>query len=138
MVRQADSSPNEALKKMIPSQYQVTLKDEPDFVFQINRPRKSRAVKDITVNCITKWSAERLQVTAILAPAIGVFVPTNGGMQPQIQHTKEFIAASIAIDSNNAPSATALASDQQSALLLEGLAETVEMLREVGANIEGF
>lgn len=128
---------NKAVNKIIPNQYGVTLKDEEDFIFQINRPRSSREHQDIKINFITKWSVENFHVLAISIPIGGM--PATSGINASSPNIERFIAAKVLFDNNNTPIENrTLTSQEQSDLLRESLDEVVRMQREIGLNIEGF
>lgn len=118
---------NRALTEVIPNRYGVTVTNEEDFIFQINRPHMDKEFPDIKMNFITKWSVERFQIFTISIPIGGV-----SAAEGMIS-----IAASVTFDNNNTPG-RALTGKEQSALLHEALDTAVGMQREIGLNIEGF
>jgi hypothetical protein len=128
---------NKALTEIIPRSFGVTVTDEEDFIFQINRPHMSGGLQDIRMNFITKWSVERFQVFTILFPMVGATAGagvTSPSLQPRM-----FIAASVAFDNNNNINpGHPLTGKEQSALLHEAVDATVQMQHEIGLNIEGF
>jgi len=136
-VKPSVAETNQTLAAVLPDQYRIKLTDEQDFVLQINRPHPSRNVENITINCITKWSMERLQVLSIRAVPAGVISASIG--MPNV-NVKQFIAASVRFDNNTVPPVPPipLTTGQQSSLLLEGLTEVAAMQRSIGLNIEGF
>ncbi|HEY9158674.1 hypothetical protein [Candidatus Binatus sp.] len=130
---------NRTLTTVLPDQYRMKITDEQDFIFQINRPHMSSKVGNITMNFLTKWSMERLQVVSMEIPVGGAPIPTPGGTSfaPHDVKVKDFIAASVRFDNNNVPTIS-LTSGQQSSLLLEGLTAVEAAQRKIGLNIEGF
>lgn len=126
---------NRTLTKVMPDQYRIKLTDEEDFIFQINRPRMSSKVGTVRMNFLTKWSMERLQILTMAIPASGIATSKESSFTPA--NVREFLAASVSFDNNNAPT-SALTSSQQSSLLLEGLTAAAAMQRDLGLNIGGF
>jgi hypothetical protein len=127
---------NRALTAIIPNQYGVKIANEEDFIFQVNRPYISREAGDIKVNCITKWSVDRLQILTIALGMGGAPTPANvASPKPQ---TAEFTAASIAFDINNVPAETMLSAAQQSSLLHEALTAAAQTRHDIGLNVEGL
>ncbi len=122
---------NKAVTKIIPTQYGVTVKNEEDFIFQINQPKPSMENKDIKMNFIMRWSVENFQLLTISIPTGGV--PAKAGMTSP----SSIIAASVVFDNNNVPTRT-LTGKEQTTLLQEALDAVVRMQREIGINIEGF
>ncbi len=130
---------NKTLIRVIPKEYRMRITDEDDFIFQVNRPRKSNSVGDVKVNFITKWSKEGLRVQAMPVPAGGVPIAAlDSSLLAQVQF-RDYIAASVSFDHNTAiASGTTLTSRQQSSLLLEELTAAAAMQADIGLNIEGF
>lgn len=130
---------NDALIKVIPSRYGVTLADEEGVVFQISVPRMSGESRDIRMNYITKWSVEVFQVLNITIPAGAI--SAGSGPVPPPPRFNTFIAASVVFDSNNTTRTLPLRvlnGKEQSALLREALDEAMRKQREIGLNIEEF
>jgi len=115
---------NKALTKVMPEQYRISVTDEEDIIFQVNRPRKSGKVEGLRMNFVTKWSVDNVQVMVAL----------SAGAAPW---TKNFLTASVSFDYNNVAEA-ALTTEQQSQLLHECLGEASETQRSIGLNVEGF
>jgi len=108
---------NKTVLETIPSQFGVKITNEEDFIFQINRPYKSRPIADLKMNSIVKWSVEKIQMMAITADS------------PQIgPRTSEFTTASVAIDINNTPRSTPINASDQVAILNEAI-EVAEGIR---------
>ena len=128
---------NRELMGVIPRKYGVTVTDEDDFVFQINRPYNALASQNTRLNIITKWSVERVQVISVAVPVSGMPLGTETALPfPQIA---TFIAASVHFDNNNVPVQNrAFNGTDQAALLREALQKTQEMQREIGLNTGGF
>lgn len=120
---------NDTITKTIPVNYGVTITTEGDFVFQVNRRYLSRAVPDIEMNCITKWSVERFEVVsfAVTRDAQSTSAPTNS-----------YLAASVTLDINNVPTDATLPRGQQLSLLREALDKAVGIQHENGLNVEGL
>lgn len=116
---------NKILSEVIPDRYGLKLKDEEEFVFQINQPCTSKSLSDIKMNFLTKWSADRLQFFAI---------PLQGAAQ---LNPTEKIVASVLLDGNNIPTRP-LTNKEQSTLLHEALDSAGEIQQEIGLNIEEF
>jgi hypothetical protein len=130
---------NKTLMKVLPNPYRMKITDEDDFIFQINRPRKSNTVDDIGMNFITKWSKERLRVLAMAVPAGGAHISTSESTSFEQTLYKDYIAASVSFDNNTVPaSQTSLTSRQQSSLLVEELTAAAAMQADIGLRIEGF
>jgi len=125
---------NKAVTKIIPDQYGVTVTDEEDFVFQINRPHMDEDIRDVKMNFITRWSVERFEVLTIPIQIGGV--PAAAGMLSSLK-PENFISASVLFDNNNTP-IRPLTGKEQSALLRKAFDAAVEMQREIGLSIEGF
>jgi hypothetical protein len=125
---------NEVLINALPERYRVRIKDEEDFVFQVNQPRMSRNVEGVKINYITKWSIERFQMFNI-SITVGAPVIDQRGLT---QKGPDFVTASVMFDHNNVPVNFSLDGKQQSALLVEDLTAAKEMQRDIGLNIEGF
>jgi len=68
---------------------------------------------------------------AMNVPGIPGQIPTQVLVAPKIE-TKEYIAASVSYDNNNAPAATPLSRAHQSALLTEMLSGPSAVLRGIG------
>jgi hypothetical protein len=126
---------NKVLTTVMPEQYRPRIKDEEDFIFQINRPHTSREVEGVRINYVTKWSIDRFQMFNI---TINVNIPVIDSRGVPSQKGEEFIAASVVFDHNNVPVNFSLDGKQQSSLLLESLTAAKEMQREIGLNVEGF
>lgn len=125
---------NQRLTEIMPDNYRVTLKEEQDFVLQMNEPYTSAVIPNSTLNALTKWSVERLQVIAFAMPQPAAQVPG----QPIVPtaNTRQFIAASMAFE-HNLINPMQLSSTQQSSLLSEILSRIEQRKREkwkVGAN----
>jgi hypothetical protein len=125
---------NEAVTSIIPVEYGVKISNEEDFIFQINKPYVSKAVLGTRMNCITKWSVERIQVVSITLA--GGSVP-HGAQVPSPQ-TTEFVAGSMSFDVNNLPVSVPLPYVQQAALLREARAVVNRIEQETGLNSKGF
>jgi hypothetical protein len=126
---------NNTLLTVMPNQYRVRIADEEDFIFQINRPHKSRKVEGIKVNCVTKWNVDRFQVFNV---SIAMNAPVVDSRTIPSQQGQEFIAASVVFDINNVPAHDPLDGKQQSSLLMECLTEAKGMQRDFGLKVEGF
>lgn len=126
---------NKTLISVMPEQYRTRIKDEEDFIFQINRPRASRQVEGIRVNYIAKWSMDRFQLFNI---SIQANLPVIDARGIPSQKGQGFTAASVVFDNNNVPVTFSLGPQQQSSLLLECLSEAEKLQREIGLQIEGF
>jgi hypothetical protein len=128
---------NKAVTEIIPDPYGVTITDEEDFVFQINRPRMDEDFRDIRMNFLTKWSVEQFQVLTIPIAIGGV--PVAAGMVSPSLQAKTFISASVVFDNNNTPTPNrTLTGKEQSALLHKAFDAAVEMQKKIGLNVEGF
>lgn len=125
---------NKTLIQTMPQQYRMKVTNEEDFIFQVNRPRKSSKVESVKMNFITKWSVENVQVISMAALAGGA--PMSAGA-PWI---KNFLAASVSFDNNTFAdfARRPLTPGEQSQLLDESLAEASVMQKSFGLNIEGF
>jgi hypothetical protein len=123
---------NRELMAVIPKKYGLSITEEEDFVFQINRPRSSRDVKGVKMNSLTKWSADRVQIVSVSLPISAVAGPAMAGAAAVNPQSKEFIAASVLFDNNNIPGPTSLSSEQQSLLLRESIAANEEMQDNLG------
>jgi hypothetical protein len=126
---------NGELLGVMPTEYRVRITDEEDFVFQVNRPRKSQKVDGPTINFLRKWNVDRFQVFNI-AIAGGSPVVDSRTLTPQ--QGQEFIGASVVFDFNTVPSNIALDSKERSSLLVECLTAAKEIQRDLGLNIMGF
>lgn len=126
---------NKAVTKIIPDRYDVTVTNEEDFMFQINKPETSREIKDVRMNFITRWSVERFQILTI--PISTGDMAMGAGMTSPSHQIETIIAASVLFDNNNIPGRD-LTGKERSALLHEALDAALGMQREIGLNIEGF
>jgi len=135
-LEETNAAANKAVLKITPQRFQVGLEDEQEFVLQINQPRSSERFEGLQLNLITKWTVERYQILSFVVPMGGGPMPA----QPQAPapQSSEFIAASVAMDFNNVPVDKVLSHDEQSSLLLEGLTQTSQTMRECGLDIKGF
>jgi len=128
---------NRVLTSVIPRNYGVTITNEQDFVFQVNRPYSTEIEARPTImNAVTKWSVDRLKIVTFGLSAQGP--PTVAAMVTTHPATSEFISASMSIDNNNAPSETALSSAAQAAVLNKALASAVLAIRNTGLQVEGL
>lgn len=129
---------NKVIMSIVPEQYRPKLGGEEEFLLRMNYPAKSQSVDQVMLNLITKWSADRFQVSSMLVPT---GVPPIAGPQSVIQ-TKihDFIAASIAFDFNNVPRPpdNSLSGNQQSSLLLEALKQSATSLKHASIKLGGF
>jgi hypothetical protein len=132
---QSTEEANSILTGTIPSQYRTQIAKEEDFVFQINRPRPSRAIEGVRMNHLVKWSVDRFQVVNIAIP-VGAPAVISGNMTSQ--QGQSYIAASVTFDNNNVPVDTPLDGNQQSSLLREALSAAEKTQRETDLGIEGF
>jgi len=108
---------NRTLVELLPEQFRMRLTDEQDFIFQVNQPSVSRKTPAVTMNFITKWSVDRIQVLAFAIP----LSPSPISVQQAVAAPQQqFFAASVLFDNNNVPGGVLLASSEQSSLLLEG------------------
>lgn len=124
---------NKTLTEVLPQLYRVNVTDEEDFIFQVNRPRKSGKVNSVKMNFITKWSVENVQMMVNLA------APT-GGPFPVLAPapwTKSFLTASVSFDNNNFAERS-LTTEEQSKLLDECLSEASRTQMSIGLKVEGF
>jgi hypothetical protein len=124
---------NRALIRLMPEKYRTRITDEEDFIFQINTPRVS-SIENVRVNHILKWSADRFQVVKFAVP---VNVPGDARTLPPPER-KDFIAASVTLDINNAPVETGVVPQKQSLLLGEGLLAVKEILQQIDLKVGGF
>jgi hypothetical protein len=85
---------NKILTGVIPRTFGLTLSDEQDVIFQINKPRASTKVDSIKLNTLTKWSVERIQVFTVNVPAPGM--PVQTVQVPQ--DIRNFIAPMVVFD----------------------------------------
>lgn len=122
---------NKTLIQTMPQQYRMKVTNEEEFIFQVNRPRKSSKVESVKMNFVTKWSVENVQVVAMPVPAGGQPMPAAA---PSI---KNFLIASVSFDNNNFATRP-LTPEEQSQLLDESLTEASVMQKSLGLNIEGF
>ncbi len=109
---------NKTLTQVMPPRYRTNLTNEEDFIFQVNLQRKSKEVQDVTMNFITKWSVDKVQVFRMFPG------PSFAGTLP----TQIFIVASLALDYNSFAEKL-LNPEDQSRLLLECLTEASAMQR---------
>jgi len=126
------ASVNKALLLTMPADYRLTLRDEEQFVLQVNRAKKSSSAENLKLNRITRWSEERFQhVSFNVAMAPGQIVASRPNMQPEIT---EIVTASITFDFNTEAIAMDkhLSAAQQSSLLSEALGQVGESLKECG------
>jgi len=122
---------NKVLLRTIPEEYGVKIKSEEDFIFRINKPRKSEKISTVRMNYITQWSVDRIEVSKIAISPSGVGI----GIPPSPLST--CIASRVLIDNNNTPK-DILPSNAQAELLREALEETSEVNKKIGLNIEGL
>ena len=125
---------NETVLKAVPRQYGLNIAGEEDFIFQINQPYASSKVDRIKMNCLTKWSVDRIQLLKVSIATSGAPVVPLAGNSSQNYQTVQFIAASMAFDINNIPTETPIPAEQQSSLLLEGLDTAAKAQKAVGLN----
>jgi hypothetical protein len=119
---------NMAVTSALPNDLRVHLSEERDFILQVNRARKSTSVQDMTINFITKWAVEQVQLLAI----------TPGGSTGMANPTIEYHNATILCDNNNVPANRLLSADEQTSILKEALGGVSEQLRNSSLEIEGF
>jgi hypothetical protein len=123
---------NKALTGVMPEQYRISVTDEEDFIFQVNRPRKSGKVEGLRMNFVTKWSVENVQVMVALSALAGG--PPIPGAASWVNN---FLTASVSFDYNNLADRP-LTTEQQSQLLNECLGEASGTQKNIGLNVEGF
>jgi hypothetical protein len=119
---------NALMLKSLPTQYALRLSDEEDFILQLNRPR---AVGELRMNFVTKWSVERLQVLSL---QVGPGVIQSSGLN---QLVSEHIVGTVLLDNNNSATAR-LSKDQLSFVLTEALRGVSDGQREAHLDLEGF
>ncbi len=133
-LKPSSAEANKTLTSVIPDQYGVKLRNEEDFIFQINQPYSSRSVDGVTMNSLTKWSVERLQILTIALP-VRMAAPSQASSAATRQ-TEQFIAANVHFDINNVPKETPVR--QPVTLLREALNAVAQMQQAIGLKIEGF
>lgn len=128
---------NKVLASTIPSSYGLSITDEEDVVFQVNRPYVSGGeAQGVKMNSLRKWSVDRIQVLTMAIPAAGM-TSLSGPGSPRPQ-TAEFIAASVSLDINNVPAEAPLSGQQQSSLLHEALGKLGQLQEDMSLNVKGL
>jgi hypothetical protein len=126
---------NKILLTVIPSEYQIKVGSEEDFIFQINVPRHSAKVPTWRMNCVRKWSVDQVQVMA----ALGMDMSSGLVNLPFPNTRKTHLVANVSFDNNNAPvSSAVLRANEQSLFLEEALDVIRSSQRDIGLNIQGF
>ena len=112
---------NKELLTIMPAEYRPKLKDEEDFLFQVNRPYSSGRVPNVTINVLIRWSVDRLGIISIALPmrSPNTVMAAPVSATPE---TKTFIGASVSFDLNNVPTERLLAPHEQAAIVDEALA----------------
>ncbi len=126
------SDANRILVAAMPNQYKITLADEEDFIFQVNRAH--RVVDNIRMNFLKKWSVERFQIVNVPI-SIGPGAPPSPTFNVQ---PVEILAASVTFDNNNMPQLIPIDHENQALLLNRGLSQVAQDQRDFGMNIAGF
>lgn len=121
-----------SLSTILPKNYSITLKDEEDFILQLNTPRKSHRISSFSLNLMKKWSVDRFQILTFMNPAGNMIGITQS---PPIT---EIYAASLLFDFNTPPMSYSISNIQQSTLLREFLSEIINDQKLIGLNIDGF
>ena len=117
---QSSEEGNKVVTEAMPQEYRVSLTNEEDFAFQINRQRDSTAAANVTINFLSKWSVEKIQVFRMF-PGTLTFPAT-----PQMQI---FTVASLTLDHNNVLTERHLNLEEQFQLLRECLTEAEKTLK---------
>jgi hypothetical protein len=125
-------SANKSISSKLPKPYHVVLSDETDFVLQINRARPSKALDNITINFITKWSIERTQLITFTVDAAA------GQALGPSQMVHELIMPNIVFDNNNVQLPRPMSKGEQKAIFAECLQGTSAQLKECNIAVEGF
>jgi hypothetical protein len=126
---------NQNIAATLPRTIRATLESEQDFVLQLNNARASWSTKDVTLNQITKWSVEKLQVLTL-----GI----SPGQASQVDFSNptmvsaEIITSSIAFDYNNAPLSLPIDASTQADLLQELFSQIYQDMSTGGIFIEGI
>lgn len=118
---------NTILVDSMPPAYRMGVTNEEDFVLQVNSPVNLDKIDNLSMNLLTKWSTDRIQ---LFLTRVDQYAPPVGQQQ--------FITASVTFDHNNVPSPTAITSHKQAALLTEALSLVVSRRRDYDMNIAGF
>jgi hypothetical protein len=127
---------NKKVVRVIPREYGVSVvHDEEDLVFQLNRPYFSKAIQNLKMNSVVKWSVERIQMMALQMPGPGSLTNPQGAFLPP--RIFDFTAGSVGIDINNMPTFP-LSGAQQVELLAEGQAESMRVQQELGLTDKTF
>ena len=120
---------NDLIRTILPKQFAVELADEEDFILQVNR---SRRIGDVKMNCIAKWSVDRLQVLSLQ-----VLTPQAQQTSAMSQLLSEHIVSSITFDNSNVPAA-ALTKERLATILGEAFRVVSEQQHEAHLELEGF
>jgi len=117
---QGSEEGNNVVTQAMPEEYRVKLTNEEDFIFHVNRQRKSEVIQNVTMNFISKWSVDNVQVFRMFPGTI------TFPAAPQMQ---TFKVASLTLDYNNVPAERQLNLEEQSQLLRECLTEAEKTLK---------
>jgi hypothetical protein len=121
---------NEAVTSALPEALRVRLSEERDFILQVNRIQDRTPTQDLTMNFITKWSVEQVQIlTVTVAP---------GGPAGITSPTVEFLNATVLCDNNNVQASRMLSKEEQVSTLREALQGAVRQVQSCNLKVEGF
>jgi hypothetical protein len=119
---------NQILSEGMWQHLKVPLKDEEDFVMQINRTRADASIK---LNFITKWSVERVQVLT--------FEMSPGGQGPvNTPRVVEKIIPTISLDNSNVPLQKPLDQNETGRVLSQVFEGMTAQLKECRVSLKGF
>ncbi len=123
----AASSHAEAIRVLLgtmPQRYRMSLADEEDLIFQVNRPKPSAHGAERRINCITKWSVDRLTTMMVTNTAA-----------PVVRH---MLVSCIGLDNSTAPDSVVLPDLLVYPLLKETYEAFDGQLRDLGLRLGGF
>jgi hypothetical protein len=130
---------NSALRAVIPRQYGINITDEEDVIFQVNRRFVGQA--NLTMNAITKWSVDHIQIFNFVLPlgGQGAFTPMPPPANVLKPGALNFTVAGVNFEINNVPSETLILNGaQQASILTDALTRASKMQDDIGLSIEGF
>ena len=91
-----------------------------DFIYQINRPKRSQSSPHVWINCLTKWQLDQFQS--------GLFL-IGPSQSPQLQTTESGLVNRLILDINTAPDNNAIAASRMPDLFVE----LTEFARQIAA-----
>lgn len=123
---------NKALMNVIPRHYGISVSDEEDVIFQVNRPYTTREVEagNVPMNAVRRWSVHQIRMMILTVAAPGAAVSAASASSAPSQ-TKTYFAADVTLDINSRPIDLSLSGHRQSLLLREALSNAQQIQQSI-------